>query len=344
MVVIIAGVVWRNGTLQSAPKLINLEHLPKNESAINLRVIAVSPENRQITADVSLAIGRTTLGEFVDEQNDESLRSEVDYQNDIIEGRIKAVGRHLSSAITVTIDGSTMSFPLETLLDPTIRYLTRRVTFSVEFDPTSYPNDNFQLNASTGAPITWSVPSGVALVPHSLGRRSAHALLQNAPFQMTIASSAWLNMRFSATVDPNVTGYSLAYSDSPLVGYVSIGAVDRRIYSARGLYGRTLDLKVRPDLWICLYTYGLAACPLILGAIVIDLWRRAPGSISTSVTGVLLPLAAVSLTVLPLRAVLVPSYITGLTRVDLILGIDIAMLVCASVYVYARTLARVDHG
>ena len=52
----------------------------------------------------------------------------------------------------------------------------------------------------------------------------------------------------------------------------------------------------------------------------------------------LFPLAGLMLTILPLRTVFVPSQITGVTRIDYVLGYQVLILLCAAVVAYGLNL------
>lgn len=82
--------------------------------------------------------------------------------------------------------------------------------------------------------------------------------------------------------------------------------------------------------WVVTYTYWVAAMPFLL--LVALLWfkrfaQRRPLEPSDAAYG----LAAAMVAILPLRQVLVPSTIPGLTRLDLMFGLGICCLIAASI-------------
>lgn len=82
--------------------------------------------------------------------------------------------------------------------------------------------------------------------------------------------------------------------------------------------------------WVITYTYWVAAMPFLL--LIALLWfkrfaLRNPLEPADAAFG----LAAAMVAILPLRQVLVPSTIPGLTRLDLLFGLGICFLVAASI-------------
>lgn len=85
------------------------------------------------------------------------------------------------------------------------------------------------------------------------------------------------------------------------------------------------------------YTYAVAITPLVLAVALYHLaliLRRSSKESLKELPTFLVGLVAVFLTVLPLRAVLVSSELPGLTRIDLILGCELLLLVLVAVVAY----------
>src|SRR5687767_7752891 len=70
--------------------------------------------------------------------------------------------------------------------------------------------------------------------------------------------------------------------------------------------------------WV--FAYAMAIIPLAIAALLLHILFLARPGRDEPVTHLLLNVAAAMIAVLPLRQVLVPQEITGLTRVDLLLG------------------------
>lgn len=84
----------------------------------------------------------------------------------------------------------------------------------------------------------------------------------------------------------------------------------------------------RPFVWMRLYTYFIAALPfLLLVALLAGQYVRSRPQAYEMAFGV----AAALVAILPLRTVLVPSSLPGLTRLDIVFGIEAAVLVAGSI-------------
>jgi hypothetical protein len=121
------------------------------------------------------------------------------------------------------------------------------------------------------------------------------------------------------------------------------------VHSTSEMAGNKMAVQLRPDVGISAqqplqitvqrngmkqwYVYAAAAVPLCLALLLLPEMRRQlknPRRPSELLVG----LAAAALAVLPLRTVLVPNEIPGLTRVDFVLQIGLALLViCIGVLV-----------
>jgi hypothetical protein len=97
---------------------------------------------------------------------------------------------------------------------------------------------------------------------------------------------------------------------------------------------------------IVLYTYFIALMPsaLLIGIFSIIYYhkRKVPGEELPDrwvpgATDVAFGVAATMVAILPLRIVLVPSSLPGLTRLDILFGIEIAFLVASSLIWTGRT-------
>jgi len=100
-------------------------------------------------------------------------------------------------------------------------------------------------------------------------------------------------------------------------------------------YFSTLDLMIRRDSRTRTYTYGMALLPTLLGLLLWHMLVVSRNRKEQSPGTFMLEAAAVMLAVMPLRAVLVPPDAQGLTRVDLILGFGLVVIVSAVLVKYS---------
>jgi len=109
------------------------------------------------------------------------------------------------------------------------------------------------------------------------------------------------------------------------------------ILSSLGYYGSAMVITRGPLAQG--FVYAMALLPLVLIVMLTHLFaagRETPRI--RDVRDLLLPMAGVFLTVLPLRTVLVSSDIKDITRVDLILATELATLLLIVAIVYARSV------
>jgi len=101
--------------------------------------------------------------------------------------------------------------------------------------------------------------------------------------------------------------------------------------------GPLFELLITRD-WITqVYTYAVASAPFVMAAMllhILRITRRFSTEPVKDLPVLLVGLPAVFLTVLPLRAVLVPADIPGVTRTDLILGLGLMILLTIIVVAY----------
>jgi hypothetical protein len=88
------------------------------------------------------------------------------------------------------------------------------------------------------------------------------------------------------------------------------------------------------------YVWSIASVPLLFALLFLHMLFINRSSRQVPLLDFMVALSATSLAVLPLRAVLVPAEIGGLTRVDTLLGVGIASLVTLGLVRYARDLWR----
>lgn len=94
--------------------------------------------------------------------------------------------------------------------------------------------------------------------------------------------------------------------------------------------------------WVITYTYWVGAMPFVL--LVVLLWfKRIAKKEALEASGVAFGVAATMVAILPLRTVLVPSTVPGLTRLDLFFGLGISFLVGSSILWVVVWLPQLTH-
>jgi hypothetical protein len=96
-----------------------------------------------------------------------------------------------------------------------------------------------------------------------------------------------------------------------------------------GDYSHRLMFKVARPWWTIVYTYWIASMPFVL--LVVLLAREKAKGTWPGPSALAFGVAAVLVAILPLRSVLVPTSIPGLTRLDIYFGIGIVFLVAGSI-------------
>jgi hypothetical protein len=103
---------------------------------------------------------------------------------------------------------------------------------------------------------------------------------------------------------------------------------------------QTLEVRIKRDRATRFFTYALALVPLALGVLLGHLLFLHPESAGLKTNEVLMGAAVILLAVLPLRPVLVPAEIPVLTRVDILLGYSIVLIVSLVFIKYGIELLR----
>jgi hypothetical protein len=105
-----------------------------------------------------------------------------------------------------------------------------------------------------------------------------------------------------------------------------------------GKLGSELNLSISRDPRTVAYIHVFALIPFAFGLLFLHLLFFNPGTRSSPLGDFLVALSASTLAILPLRAVLVPSEIAGVTRVDYLLGFGLVVLVAIGMLRYAYDL------
>ncbi len=166
-------------------------------------------------------------------------------------------------------------------------------TVSLLGQPRAFPQDWYELDDSVTV-VAGNAENGTAL-PSSL-----------------VLMSRDEDLRVTVQIDRPPSRHS------PFVYLPDLSAGDRMVFTVH-----------RPPL-IVTYTYWVAAMPFVL--LTVLLWfkrivRREP----LEATDIAFGVAATMVAILPLRTVLVPSTVPGLTRLDLFFGLGITFLVASSI-------------
>jgi hypothetical protein len=107
---------------------------------------------------------------------------------------------------------------------------------------------------------------------------------------------------------------------------------------------RSFDLVVIRSSQVKWFVYGVALMPLVLSLLLAYMLFFSPTHQNLGneafTRDSILAVAGVVIAILPLRTVLVPSEVQGLSRVDFILGAELVMIVCLALIGYARHIWR----
>ncbi|MGW5010576.1 hypothetical protein [Micromonospora sp. NBRC 110037] len=170
-----------------------------------------------------------------------------------------------------------------------------RASIDLSAAPQAFPNDVYDL--STASAIL-ELPAGIS---YRVGDGATARLVQQLSFGIALSQGDKL---VDWTVEP---GYAIS---RPSEGFAQIA---------------DLSGSVRRPTEYTISVYSIAAAPLLLGiAAAAENWRRRRESPRSSPS---LELAAALLAMLPLRQVLVPSDIPGLTRLDRLLAVEVVAIV-----------------
>ena len=139
-----------------------------------------------------------------------------------------------------------------------------------------------------------------------------------------LSCSGTFPVRFQVFKEPSLAGFSLA--------------VGTQAASFHAHEGQTvLTIRLARPASTKLYVFVLAVLPLIFALLLLIVFVRRPAG--AAIRGeVIAGIAATLLAVLPIRLVLVPSELTGLTLVDYLLGLEMALLAGLACFVVWRGL------
>jgi|GEM_PF-5897352 len=184
------------------------------------------------------------------------------------------------------------------------------VILPLDGHPADFPQDRYDAHLT----ITMQLPAPLILVP-TLGENRGSYFL---PFQTEVAGRSLPDRQVRVTRSSN---WQVAY------------------------WSEDMDLVVERPRATVAYAYLMACLPIVFGMLFVVAFlfdsRSREQSLPTQLAGLVAPMLAV----LPVRAVLVPPEIPGLTRIDMLLGLALALMTAAAIvrYVGEATWWRADH-
>ncbi len=103
----------------------------------------------------------------------------------------------------------------------------------------------------------------------------------------------------------------------------------------------SLEMLIIRDAITKYYIYAMASLPILLSSVFAHANFSNQKNKEKIMGNIILEVSAVMFSVLPLRSVLVPSYLDGLVSIDLILGLGIALMVLIALIIYAREVWKI---
>jgi hypothetical protein len=179
-------------------------------------------------------------------------------------------------------------------------YLNKDLQLELTGDPEQYPSDVYRVSAT----VSLELPDGIVI----------NSPLDEFSHMVSTAVQA------ASTLSGRDTYYIAQDTDTEILEL------------------RDLQFAIVRDFWSRTFIYSVVFTPLLLALVIGDLIRRMGLRRPESAAVVLISLAAVLLTLLPLRAVLVPPDIPDLTRVDRALTAELMLFLSIFVLGYARSI------
>jgi hypothetical protein len=120
-----------------------------------------------------------------------------------------------------------------------------------------------------------------------------------------------------------------------------VGMAGRRVALAREEradepFAREFRVMITRDLSLVVYSYLMALVPVAFAFMLLHLLFWYPGLHEEKASALVVEPLVATLAILPLRAVLVPGDVSGITRVDLLLGTGLALIVGLALCRYAQ--------
>ena len=230
------------------------------------------------------------------------------------------------STVTLSVDdsysrnGQVVEFPLTDMLPRTLGgrgkdYARIPISMSVIGTPGSYPNDQYSAEVIIGS---LHLPKYVA--------RSSISMAPPRIFADLALTTGMNGFHAEYLAQQNVARFA------SIAGFVS------------PLPYAKFSWKMERDVRSVTFIYVLSLVPLCIVAVMVHLTLTARELDSAMVLQLIVGLAAVLFTVLPLRIVLVPGGIGGLTRLDYVLGLMMAILLLAGIASYWMHFWRISRS
>lgn len=150
------------------------------------------------------------------------------------------------------------------------------------------------------------------------------------------------NYDFRVYLQGYIPGYHLSQPDQYEATYRFLsGNLPGLIYGSTqggGKGGLEFHGSIRRDSQTVTYVYLLSAVPLALALLFFHLLFINPTTRGAPLSDLLVGLVASTFAILPVRAVLVPANIQGITRTDYLLGLGLVLLISLAIMKYAVLL------
>jgi hypothetical protein len=216
-------------------------------------------------------------------------------------------GLTFSSASGAEVD---MKVPLGELLGfytPTTRPVTRAVTIPVDSIPQSFPNDSYEL----GLRVEVNLPENILFF------RDRDQEVFDVIDHLYNDGNFFDPVVFGVTKDSRLTQWTLDL-DGNVPG--------TRLASNSSSDSANMQITLSRPWWYWTFIYSVSLMPALIGLSFFVRMRRHSTSNAPEASGAM-ELAAALIALLALRQVFVPADIAGLTRLDVILGIQL-LVVC----------------
>ncbi|MDX8142243.1 hypothetical protein SK854_08980 [Lentzea sp. BCCO 10_0061] len=268
-------------------------------------VTSLNPAERRLQATLALVpVSRDHLPRLVDSNGGSIVQESGVIKPEFADAKLIM---HLRSGMSVS--ATTVHFPVAKVVDPLGNEDPSIVTASipVDVDPTQFPNDVYSLILGVNAYL----PSGLnAVMPQNTS--------DNAP--VTPEATRELPVAFGIAVDHRLGRWNLYTNETVSGGIETSPYIGERSYKAR------IEARFARDWTYWAFIYAVSLMPAVIGLSFFVRTRRRRG-VSAGDTSAAMELAAALLALIALRQVFVPTDITGLTRLDFVLGVQL-LAVC----------------
>jgi hypothetical protein len=191
------------------------------------------------------------------------------------------------------------------------------VTLAMSGNPESYPSDVYRLDIM----VQMKLPKGLCL----LNTHEDDPFLNSGCSRDEHLNPGKIEPTIKLIKDTSLESRNIRYST--IHNYVDLMPADANIWADdvddyRIIDGWMTDILISRDIGFTWYVYAITLIPGLFAVILFRMFLLSRNVSATGVQSTLVGTVAVLLAILPLRGVLVPAEIQGLTRVDLILGME----------------------